>query len=281
MDETPTGTSNRTTPKSNPRKFPFSKPSQPMQQNPPLAPLDSDNKQATTPARTGATLHPRFLSSTTDPSVTVRPLEHSLDNTASINLKGVNPSAFSNLLVFNGPFYFSFHMKGSNKKKSLHSPVLQPLTIPVFDPNFHLPMPNRPIQEPLPIPNRPIQEPKLENPALSVDTKISEADLPPNLSEEEASQPVSTFPANSEDADPNAPVDQKRSGLGLRNVSVSDVDVSVSDVVVPVSDRVEENNGTGSFTAEDESHRKAPHSAKVPIPEALADFFRTRLLLLF
>ena len=271
MDETPTGTSNRTTPKSNPRKFPFSKPSQPMQQNPPLAPLDSDNKQATTPARTGATLHPRFLSSTTDPSVTVRPLEHSLDNTASINLKGVNPSAFSNLLVFNGPFYFSFHMKGSNKKKSLHSPVLQPLTIPVFDPNFPLRMPNRPIAEPLlipnrpiqealPIPNRPIQEPKLENPALSVD---------------------STFPANSEDADPNAPVDQKRSGLGLRNVSVSDVDVSVSDVVVPVSDRVEENNGTGSFTAEDESHRKAPYSAKVPIPEALADFFRTRLLLLF
>lgn len=228
MAEIPTGTSNRTT-QPDPRKFPLSQPS--FSPTPaPLTYLGSVNYEASTGSRTSRsprpTLQPRFLSSST----TALSLENSslvdlLQNSANINLKEVKPSAFSNLLVFNAPFYFSFEIKGLNKKL-LHSPIFQALTIPDLN---SVPNETRPIREPmlespaLPVEekirneSRPIPEPMLETPALPVEEKM--ADLPKKMAE---------LPKISGDF----PVEEKIQSSDVRNVPVSSGEHSVR---VPVA----------------------------------------------
>ena len=125
-------------------------------------------------------------------------------------------------------------MKGLTKKKLLHSPIFQALTLPVS--GFPVPHETRPIPEPmLKLPALPVEEQIADHPKISGDSAVKPKpdEIRPILED------ILEIPA--------LPVEEKISnGSGttaipdLRNISVSDVGDSV----------------------------------RVPVAEALADFFQ-------
>lgn len=208
-------------------------------------------------------MNPRLLSGPTFATDLIETSVDALKN-ANIQIEELKPSSFShlpisNLLVFNGPFYFSFGMKGSNKKKVLDSPILRTLTIAA------VPEPNQTesINEPmLDLPALPVEEPKMSGPDAEQ----------PKMSRTDSKQPNFTG-----DETPNFPISDPRkplTDLPVRPVEAhADPDVETSKFTV--SDPQNAKTDASQVQSHvDPDGSDSVENVAVPVSEALADFFR-------
>ena len=221
-------------------------------------------------------MNPRLLSGPTFATDLIETSVDALKN-ANIQIEELKPSSFShlpisNLLVFNGPFYFSFGMKGSNKKKVLDSPILRTLTIAA------VPEPNQ---------TESINEPMLDLPALQVEREMPDAAPPTDSEEPKMSGPDAEQPkmSRTDSKQPNFTGDE------TPNFPISDPRNPLTDLPVrPVEAHADPDVETSKFTVSDPQNAKTDASqvqshvdpdgsdsvenVAVPVSEALADFFR-------